>query len=421
MHSSLSPKPRTSGRNGAQRAWCGHDDPTTGEINGYARTVDYGEYGETGLRADATLYDPNGNTVAYDSDSAYGEADAYVWWAVGSFYGDYGLQGAHWYYIEDDYSEGGDWLQYTNWSAWAEPQPVIFSPCGGPWYPGYNSVSVSGSGFMGQSAWITGSFVDSSSLSVMSDSSAQGSVQVDSGIGGSTYASVYVGSAACTVLMEPDPTPNITNVTPSPWQAGSQYTFTVSGTGFGVSANVIITGPDNTQYYNGSCSNGLSPGSQPCGDTSFTDTVSIPSNAPSGNATVTVTSNGYNGLGFVEGSGNSPLASTGVPVAAAAASPHLSCSPATLTRGNSITCTATGGTVTQWSFSGRSDDGSTVFSVTEPSPGPIWSGLMVASGTVSATVGGQTLTQAVSVTAKSVSLNCGNFILGASWTRPAYP
>jgi hypothetical protein len=40
---------------------------------------------------------------------------------------------------------------------------------------------------------------------------------------------------------------------------------------------------------------------------------------------------------------------------------------------------------------------------------------------VSATVGGQTLTQAVSVTAKSVSLNCGNFILGASWTRPAYP
>jgi hypothetical protein len=103
--------------------------------------------------------------------------------------------------------------------------------------------------------------------------------------------------------------------------------------------------------------------------------VSIPSNAPSGNATVTVTSNGYNGLGFVEGSGNSPLASTGVPVAAAAASPHLSCSPATLTRGNSITCTATGGSVTQWLFSGQSDDGKATFSVTEPTPGPIWSGL----------------------------------------------
>jgi len=159
--------------------------------------------------------------------------------------------------------------------------------------------------------------------------------------------------------------------------------------------------------------------------------VSIPSSAPSGNATVTVTSNGYNGLGFVEGSGNSPLASTGVPVAAAAASPHLSCSPATLTRGNSITCTATGGTVTQWSFSGRSDDGSTVFSVTEPSPGPIWSGLMVASGTVSATVGGQTLTQAVSVTARpafaSVPMppvagsptmgSCGMDVL----TSPPYP
>jgi len=110
--------------------------PTTGEINGYARTVDYGEFGETGLRADATLSDPNGNTVAYDSDSAYGEADAYVWWEVGSFYGGYEIQGAHWYYIEDDYMEGGDWLQYTHWSVWAEPQPVIFSPCGGAWRDG---------------------------------------------------------------------------------------------------------------------------------------------------------------------------------------------------------------------------------------------------------------------------------------------
>jgi len=289
-------------------------DPTTGEINGYARTVDYGEYGETGLRADATLSDPNGNTVAYATDSAYGEADAYVWWAVGSFYGDYGLQGAHWYYIEDDYMEGGDWLQYTNWSAWAEPQPVIFS-CGGPWYPGYNSVNVSGSGFTGQSAWITGSFVDSSSLSVMSDSSAQGWVQVDTGITSPTYASVYVGSAACTVVMEPDPTPNITNVTPSPWQAGSGYTFTVSGTGFGTSANVIITGPDSTQYYNGSCSNGLTPGSQPCGDTSFTDWVTVPWSAPTGNATVTMTSNGYNGLGFL---GSQQLDAGSYPVQVAA-------------------------------------------------------------------------------------------------------
>jgi hypothetical protein len=82
------------------------------------------------------------------------------------------------------------------------------------------------------------------------------------------------------------------------------------------------------------------------------------------------------------------------------APPTLSC-PQTVTRGGTVTCTVTGGAVTQWSFSGQSADGTTAFSITEPSPGPSWSGVMVASGTVSATVGGQTLTKQVTVTARS--------------------
>ena len=134
-------------------------------------------------------------------------------------------------------------LKIPYWSVWAEPQPVIFS-CGGPWCPGYNSVSVSGSGFTGQSAWITGSFVDSSSLSVMSDSSAQGWVQVDSGITSPTYASVYVGSASCVVVMEPEPVVTGVSTSGSPWYSGNSYTFAISGSGFtGQSVTFSSTAP----------------------------------------------------------------------------------------------------------------------------------------------------------------------------------
>jgi hypothetical protein len=207
-------------------------DPS-GEISGYTRTVDYGDFGESGLQAVATLGDPNGNTVSYDSEWGYGEADAYVWWAVGSSYGLYGLQGAHYYFIEDDdESEGGNPLGYTYWSVDATEPPA-----------------------------------------------------------------------------------NITSVTPSPpWQAGSTYSFTVNGTNFGMSPSLTIFGPDGSLYYNGSCSNGWSPGWQPCGDSSFSDWVSIPSNAPSGDATVTLSPGGYNGLGLQQTVGWAPQP-TSAPVA----------------------------------------------------------------------------------------------------------
>ncbi|MGA3099796.1 MAG: hypothetical protein ABSF25_25360 [Bryobacteraceae bacterium] len=74
--------------------------------------------------------------------------------------------------------------------------------------------------------------MDSSSLSVMSDSSAQGWVQVDTGITSPTYASVYVGSASCVVVMEPSPTTLLSNGSLNgavqDWSDNGDGTFTVS-------------------------------------------------------------------------------------------------------------------------------------------------------------------------------------------------
>ncbi len=150
--------------------------------------------------------------MAYDSDTSYGEADAYVWWDVGSLYGQYGIRGDHYYVIEDDYLYGGNFLQSTYWSVDASGPPA-----------------------------------------------------------------------------------NITGVTWTPadssWQAGSSYSVTVTGTGFGSNPILTIMGPDDTNYYNASCW-----GTQ-C-DTSITASVSIPSSAPSGDALIIVTPVGYTGLGF---------------------------------------------------------------------------------------------------------------------------
>jgi len=76
--------------------------------------------------------------------------------------------------------------------------------------------------------------------------------------------------------------------------------------------------------------------------------------------------------------------------------PQLSCSPGTVTRGNSVTCTVTGSTVTQWYFSG---DG---VGVSGPAGGSTWAGPMVISGTVTATTSdNSTLTQTITVNPRS--------------------
>jgi len=110
------------------------------------------------------------------------------------------------------------------------------------------------------------------------------------------------GYSSCTQAADPpqppDPTPNIQGVTQTPWQAGSQISASVSGSGFGTSPTLQIQWPDGT-YYNTSCSGPLCDG-----QIAFTATV--PADA-GGTATLVVTSNGYNGQGFFAGgSGDSP-------------------------------------------------------------------------------------------------------------------
>jgi len=110
------------------------------------------------------------------------------------------------------------------------------------------------------------------------------------------------GESSCSVYASPprpDPTPNITGVSPpSPWQEGQQVSVTVSGTGFGTSPTLTITWPDGSTY-NGSCSGAG------C-DTSISASVTVPSDQ-SGDATLQITSTGY-GQGFL--GGGSPTSNT---------------------------------------------------------------------------------------------------------------
>jgi hypothetical protein len=111
------------------------------------------------------------------------------------------------------------------------------------------------------------------------------------------------------------PPANITNITWSPadsaWQAGLSYTFIVTGTGFGSNPLVTIMGPDNTNYYNASCTQGTQ-----C-DTYISGLVQVPSSAPSGYAMVIVTPVGFTGLGFGQNPPSPPPVTGNVPVTGA--------------------------------------------------------------------------------------------------------
>jgi hypothetical protein len=119
------------------------------------------------------------------------------------------------------------------------------------------------------------------------------------------------GSSGCTVwasaqMPYPNPTPVIQGVSPAgPWQAGTSFYIDVYGNGganggFGTNPSLQVTGPDGSTYFSGSCL-----GSN-C-DTDIVVWITIPSDAPGGYATATVTSDGWDGLGFMGGgSGNSP-------------------------------------------------------------------------------------------------------------------
>ena len=142
--------------------------------------------------------------------------------------GQFSIDGDHQYELEDNEMDDGQSFYPVD----VEPPPPLFTPCPGPWYPGTNNVSVSGSGFTGQAVSIYGNGVDSNTLSVMSDTLIQGSVQVNSGIVSQTFVALIVGDGACTVALEPSPTTLLSNGSLSgavqDWSDNGDGTFTVS-------------------------------------------------------------------------------------------------------------------------------------------------------------------------------------------------
>lgn len=85
-----------------------------------------------------------------------------------------------------------------------------------------------------------------------------------------------------------DATPSIVSVNPSTWQAGTNTVITIIGSHFGTNPAVSATGPGVT----GATVNTAA-------DTQIQATVTIDPTSPGGTGTVTVTSRGYDGRGFI--------------------------------------------------------------------------------------------------------------------------
>ena len=103
-----------------------------------------------------------------------------------------------------------------------------------------------------------------------------------------------------------DPSPTITSVSPGSWNAGTTTPIRVTGTGFGTAPTLTITDPAGAII-------GLSVSG--ASDSEIDATVNIAGTAPAENATVTVTSQGYNGQGFISNQGNSSTSpSVNVPI-----------------------------------------------------------------------------------------------------------
>ncbi len=128
----------------------------------------------------------------------------------------------------------------------------------------------------------------------------------------SLVVSTYAGPSNAVTMNIGDPTPVITSLSSTTWQAGTTFSLTINGTGFGTHPGLTITGLGITAS---SYSNQCSTAAAGC-DTQIVTTLTIAANAIAGTATVTVASNGYAfGSGFVaaqQGQVGSAQATAGV-------------------------------------------------------------------------------------------------------------
>ncbi|HEY5839426.1 MAG TPA: IPT/TIG domain-containing protein [Pyrinomonadaceae bacterium] len=107
-----------------------------------------------------------------------------------------------------------------------------------------------------------------------------------------------------------DRTPVINSINPSNGDAGQVVPVTISGTGFGSTPIVDVTGGINVQITSRN-------------NTQITANFTIPSNTTPGNHEVRVTSNGYGGTGFISGGGSSSTSNAVNFTVNAQAAPHI--------------------------------------------------------------------------------------------------
>lgn len=105
------------------------------------------------------------------------------------------------------------------------------------------------------------------------------------------YDYIYLGRTGVRAQVS-DPTPQITDISPSDWVPGSTVTVTISGTGFGANPTIQIDG-----Y-------GISASVLSASNTQITASFTVATDADPGGHNVTVTSNGLNGNGFSAGDTN---------------------------------------------------------------------------------------------------------------------
>jgi len=116
-----------------------------------------------------------------------------------------------------------------------------------------------------------------------------------------------------------DPTPVVSSVTPAFWNAGQVTSITLTGTGFGSNPQLKITGPGVTSF---SITDSSDTG-KPNGAIMHAS-VTVDISSVGGTATVEVTSQGYNGTGFVAGPpGGTPTANNKATISPAPATPKI--------------------------------------------------------------------------------------------------
>lgn len=257
------------------------------------------------------------------------------------------------------------------------------------------SIQVSGSGFRpGAALSSSGSGLAVSGNYSGSGGSISGNYTATTPGNYTVYVTQDTGTASASFTVG-DPTPSISSITPNAWPNATTTPVTIQGSGFGSNPSVQVDGSGIT-YVVTQRSNA-----------SIQLQVTVDGEAPPGQATVTVTSNGYGGSGFISSTPGQAQQSTSTASKAIVEYPVLSC-PGSVTRGSDVSCVVTGigsSRVKSWQFIAG---GSTYAGPSGTSSS--WAGTMVAGGTVRVTV--------ASFSAKEASIT----VVPRAWsTSPADP